>query len=292
MSKALCLDLGGTNLRAGLVDAASPGRPQPLDHRPAPADLKAFRAHIGSLMERYPVSRIGIAVPGLAAGTRCIWIPNLPYLDGVDLANLFPGIGVALGNDAQMALLAETAIGAAQGRSDAILVAIGTGIGSAVLSDGRIIRGPSSSAASFGWAVADLNDRGDPVHGWLERAASGRVLDAIAHAAGLASGMELVNQARHGNSDALRLLMKPAAALGTTLAGAVALLGSRTIIVSGGVAESLDVLGPLVLDALRRHLPPHLRGIEIITGTFGSSASLVGAGLAALGNPLWKETPS
>lgn len=292
MSKTLCLDLGGTNLRAGLVDQASPGRPEPLDHRPAPADLTAFRDHVGGLVDKHGISRIGIAVPGLAAGTRCIWIPNLPYLDGVDLTELFPGVRIALGNDAQMALLAEAAMGAAHGRSDAILVAIGTGIGSAVLSDGRILRGPSGSAASFGWAAADLEDQGDPVHGWLERMASGRALDAAAQAVGLATGMELVDRARQGDPDALRLLERPAAALGTTLAGAVALLGSSTIMVSGGVAESLDVLAPLVLDVLRRHLPPHLRRVEIIAGTFGPSASLVGAGLAALGNPLWKETLS
>jgi glucokinase len=86
-----------------------------------------------------------------------------------------------------------------------------------------------------------------------------------------------------------RLLEPPTAALGTTLAGAVALLGSRTIIISGGVADALDMLAPLILDALRRHLPPHLRGVEVMAGTFGPGASLVGAGLAALGNPLWKE---
>lgn len=290
MSAILSLDLGGTNLRAGLVGAASPGSPDLLDHWPAPANLEAFRHRICGLIERHEVARIGIAVPGLAAGTGCIWIPNLAYLDGVDLADLFPGVEIALGNDAQMALLAEAALGAARGRSDAILLAIGTGIGSAVLSDGRILRGPSGSAASFGWAAADLDDPGDPAHGWLERMASGRAFDAIASTAGFANGAELIHRAREGTAVACQLLERPAAALGTALAGAVALLGSSTIIVSGGVAESLDVLAPLILDALRRHLPPHLRGVDIRAGTFGPGASLVGAGLAALGNPLWKET--
>jgi glucokinase len=289
MSSVLSLDLGGTNLRGGLVDAASLGSPEPLGHWPAPARLEAFRDHVGSLIEAHKVARIGIAVPGLVAGTRCVWIPNLPYLDGVDLTDLFPGVEIALGNDAQMALLSEAALGAARGQSDALLLAIGTGIGSAVLSGGCILRGPSGSAASFGWAVADLDDQGDPVHGWLERMASGRALDAIASAAGLANGAELIKQAREGDVEVRRLLEPPAAALGTTLASAVALLGSRTIIISGGVADALDMLAPLILDALRRHLPPHLRGVEVMAGTFGPGASLVGAGLAALGNPLWKE---
>jgi len=292
MKGILSLDLGGTNLRAGLVDAASPGRPELLDQWPAPANFDAFCDRVGGLIAKCDVSRIGIAVPGLVAGTGCIWIPNLPYLDGIDLADLFAGAEIALGNDAQMALLAEAALGAARGRADVILLAIGTGIGSAVLSDGRILRGPLGSATSFGWAAADLDDPGDPVHGWLERMASGRALDAIAWTAGLTNGAELVNRAREGNAEAYQLLQQPAAALGTALAGAVAMLGSSTIIVSGGVAQSLDVLAPLILDALRRHLPPHLRGVDIIAGTFGPGASLIGAGLAALGNPLWKETSS
>jgi glucokinase len=67
------------------------------------------------------------------------------------------------------------------------------------------------------------------------------------------------------------------------------MLGSRFVIVSGGLAESLDVLGPLILRTLRRHLPPHLRAVALGPARFGARASLVGAGLAALGHPLWTE---
>ena len=106
----------------------------------------------------------------------CDWVPNLSYLDGFDLAAAFPDLRVGLGHDAQLALLAEVEAGAARGLSDAILLAIGTGIGSAVLAGGRIIRGSTGAACSFGWAVADLNDAGDERLGWLERNASGRAL--------------------------------------------------------------------------------------------------------------------
>ena len=121
------------------------------------------RSGVGSrsLIDAHGVSRVGVAVPGLASGSVCGWVPNLPYLDGLDLARMFPGVTVALGNDAQLALLAEAALGAARGASDVILLAIGTGIGSAVLADGRIVRGRGGAAASFGWACADPSDPGD-----------------------------------------------------------------------------------------------------------------------------------
>jgi glucokinase len=287
MTAALCIDLGGTRLRASLAEAGREAEAAELGDWPAPADLKNFRHRVAGLIEAHRASRVGLAVPGLAAGSACVWAPNLPYLDGQDFSPLFPDMTVAVGNDAQLALLAEAALGAAQNAADVILLAIGTGIGSAVLSDGRIVHGARGAAASFGWACADPDDPGDEVFGWLERRASGSALDAASRSAGLANGRALIAAARAGDSAALNALNKPSAALGAALAGAVALLGSRSVIVSGGVAEGIDVLAPMVLPVLRRHLPPHLRSIALVPAQFGPRASLVGAGLAAHGHPLW-----
>jgi glucokinase len=285
MTRALCVDLGGTRLRAALLEA--PCKTELLRDWPAPVDLETFRRRVGDLIDAHGVSRIGVAVPGLASGSVCRWAPNLPYLDGLDLGRLFSGVTVALGNDAQLALLAEAALGAARNASDVILLAIGTGIGSAVLADGRIVHGPSGAAASFGWACADPTDVGDHVLGWLERNASGTALDAIARRAGWTDAPALIAAARTGERAGLQALDKPCAALGAAIAGAVALLGSQWVIVSGGVAEGIDALAPLILPVLRRHLPPHLRDVTLAAAQFGARASLVGAGLAAHGHPLW-----
>ena len=84
-----------------------------------------------------------------------------------------------------------------------MLLAIGTGIGSAVLSDGRIVRGSHGAAASFGWACADVADPGDDRHGWLERHAAGPVLDAAGAAmTPPVDGRGLVAAAIAGNADA------------------------------------------------------------------------------------------
>jgi glucokinase len=287
MTLALCFDLGGSHLRAALAEAGREAETEALGHWPAPADLQTFQRRVAGLIEAHAASRIGVAVPGLASGSTCHWAPNLPYLDGRDLVLLFPGVAVALGNDAHFALLAEAALGAARNYADVILLAIGTGIGSAVLVDGRIVRGHGGAATSFGWACADPADPGDDALGWLERNASGTTLDAIAKRAGLINGRELIAAARAGDRSALEVLEKPSAALGAAIAGAVALLGSQSVIVSGGVAEGIDLLGPLVLRVLRRNLPPHLRAIAVGPAQFGARASLVGAGLAAHGHPLW-----
>jgi glucokinase len=285
---ALAIDLGGTNMRAGCA-RGDVLEPEPVGQWDAPRDLDAFRTRVEELVARHEAKRLGVGIPGLARGTVCSWVPNLPFLDGVDLAPLFPEVRVALGNDAQLSLLAEAAGGAAREVKDAILLAIGTGIGSAVLADGRILRGEGGAAASFGWACADPSDTGDEAHGWLERQASGTALDRIAAEMGVENGPVLVVRARAGEKDALAALGPPMAALGAALSGAVALTGAPLVIIAGGVADSLDVLGPLLRPALTRQLPPHLRGVRLAAGHFGSRAALVGAGLAARGHPIWLE---
>ncbi len=286
--RALAIDLGGTNIRAGLSgeDALAA---RPLGQWPAPASLDELRQRVASLLAENGAARMGVCIPGLARGTVCAWVPNLPFLDSVDLAALFPDVQVALGNDAQFALLAEAAGGAARDVDNAILLAIGTGIGSAVLADGRILRGAGGAATSFGWACADPEDQGSDVHGWLERIASGTAFDRVAVGLDYADGRALMAAVRDGNEEATRAIEPAAAALGTTLAGAVALTGAARVIFAGGVVESLDVLGPRLRPTLIRQLPPHLRDVEIAAGEFGTRAGLVGAGLAAHGHPIWAE---
>jgi glucokinase len=290
MTVALCVDLGGTRLRAALFEAEC--KTEPLGDWPAPANLEAFRRRVADLIETHGVLRIGVAVPGLASGSVCRWAPNLPYLDGLDLASMFSSVTIALGNDAHLALLAETALGAARGVPDVLLLAIGTGIGSAVLADGRIVRGSNGAAASFGWACVDSADAGNHALGWLERKASGKALDAIARRAGWTNARALIAAARRGDPAGLETLDEPCAALGAAIAGAVALLGSRSVIVSGGVAEGIDALAPLILPVLKRHLPPHLREVTLSPAKFGAQASLLGAGLAAHDHPLWTRQGS
>ncbi len=291
MSAVLAIDLGGTRLRAGLAMLEADAPISSLVDEPAPPTLEAFRGRIGGLLATHGARRLGIGVPGLAGGSVCNWVPNLGFLDGIDLAALFPRVEIALGNDAQIALLAEATSGAAAGRSDAILLAIGTGIGSAVLTGGRIVRGSRGGACSFGWASADMADPGHERSGWLERQASGRALDAAGRSIGLADGLALITAARNGDVNAIAALQPAMRALGTSLAGAVALLDPEMVVLSGGVAAAADVVTPMILAALCPHLPPHLRDIAIRPGRFGPAAGLTGAMIAGRKGPDWGRLP-
>jgi len=285
----LAIDLGGTRYRAGRALASNPAAVETIGEWPAPLSRRAFLDLVASQLAELGASRLGLGVPGLATGTSCRWVPNLPYLDGLDLGTAFPDIAIGLGNDAQLALLAEIGAGAAHGMRDVVLLAVGTGIGSAVMTDGRIVSGSGGGACSFGWASADMADMGDDRHGWLERQASGRALDAAAATIGLGDGAGLVEAARAGHPAAIAALQQPGRALGTALAGAVALLDPQAVILAGGVARALDVLEPPILSALRRQLPPHLRAITLRAGQFGPRAGIVGAAFAGAAGPGWRN---
>jgi glucokinase len=283
----LAIDLGGTNMRAAPVGADGfPGRAETRD---APRSRQEFLVRLQYLIGHHGADRLGIGVPGLAQGPVMTWIPNLGFLDGLDLAAAFPGVSIALGNDAQLALLAEATHGAAKGRRNALLLSIGTGIGSAVLAEGRIVHGSKGAACSFGWACADADDPGDDRHGWLERHASGVALDAAAQAAGFPGGPALIAAARTGDLKAQNALYQPMRRLGAALAGAVALLDPEIVVIAGGVAAEMDFLAPLIGEALDRQLPPHLRHIAIRAGEFGPRAGLIGAAIAAGQGPDWGD---
>jgi glucokinase len=286
----LAVDLGGTRYRAGIASTSNPVDVRPVGEWPAPLTRETFLTMVTEHLDEHGATRLGLGIPGLARGTVCRWVPNLGYLDGLDLAQAFPRISIGLGNDAQLALLAEVTAGSARGFEDAILLAIGTGIGSAVLAGGHIVAGTGGGACSFGWATAVLDDPGEERSGWLERNASGRALDAAARHIGLQDGSALVDAARSGDAAAISALSAPAHALGTALAGAVALLDPEAVILAGGVAASVDVLAPLVLEPLRRQLPRHLRGITLLPGQFGPKAGLVGAAIAGARGAQWRTT--
>lgn len=290
MSRILAIDLGGTRCRIGLADSARPEAVVPLDDIAAPASRLEFLDLLAGLLDRHGAGRLGLGIPGLALGNVCRWVPNLPFLDGFDLAQALPGIVIGLGNDAQLSLLAELRDGAARGMEDAVLLAIGTGIGSAVLAAGTIVAGQGGGACSFGWATADLADPGEESSGWFERQAAGRALDRRAAALGLADGKALIARARSGDAAAREALEMPIAALGAAIGSAVALLDPTAIIIAGGVADSIDVIGPALQKAVDRRVPPHLRGVHIVPARHGSRAGLIGAAFAGALGPNWRKT--
>ena len=236
--------------------------------------------------------RIGVAVPGLASGTvvRLGAEPALSRRAGSGAA-CFPASTVALGNDAQLALLAEAALG-----RGARALATPSCLPSARASARPCSRmGGSCAGESGAAAVVRLGLRRPGGSRRRRRSAGsnatprGRRSTRIAGALGLADGRGADRRGARGRrARARRRWRSPAAALGAALAGAVALLGSQSRDrVRAASPTAIDVLAPLILPSSSAICRPICATSTLAPAQFGASASLVGAGLAAQGHPLW-----
>ena len=84
----LAIDLGGTRYRAGLATTADPAAVAPIGEWPAPAMRDDFLTLLSSQLSTHGATRLGIGVPGLARDSVCRWVPNLPYLDGLEVCRV------------------------------------------------------------------------------------------------------------------------------------------------------------------------------------------------------------
>ncbi|HLI07253.1 MAG TPA: ROK family protein [Ktedonobacteraceae bacterium] len=236
--------------------------------------------------ETRTLNSIGVGVPGTVT-ERCVtWVPNLPFLDGKDLAGDLAqrsDTQVVVANDAQLALLGEMWRGAAQGRQSAILFSVGTGVGGAIMFGGRIVRGAHGSTGAFGWLNLDWREPPDPAHGYTERYAAGSALDVMAKQLDPSgTSHELVSRARRGDPAGLALLHQFSRILGAACASAVSILDPEVLIIAGGLSDAFDLISEDLHRALREMGSPGVRETPFVAAQSGKHAAAYGALRAAM----------
>jgi glucokinase len=286
----LGVDIGGTNIKWVLWtggETADAGRlPTP---RSGP---DAVVAALSELADPGTVTALGVAVPGHLSRDRrsTTVIPNLAGdWDGYPMADRLQnstGVTTVLLNDARAFARAELALGAARGRSEAIFVTMGTGIGGAVAVNGEVVCGPGDTLGEIGHvtAVADGVPCGCGARGCLETLAGGRALagawSAQTSADATADVLPLVDAARRGDAAAQRILDRAGHAMGTVLGSVLALLGQRTVVVGGGAAPAFTFMRKAAAQALL-HRRALVGEVELLTAGLGSQAGAIGAALHA-----------
>jgi glucokinase len=307
------VDLGGTKLLAGAVDASGTVLARerrvlaglPLDDLLA-VTVDAVEA-VRSAVPDAADAPIGFGIPALidrrsGDAVRCVHLP----LDGVDFGGRIGplvGGGVTVDNDANCAMIAEWRLGAARGASHAALLTLGTGIGGGLVLDGRLYRGALGAAAEMGHAPVDYDGPpcfgGCPGRGCLEALCSGSALarDAVALARllpesrlgrDLAAGAPITGErvtelAQEGDPDARGLLWSLGEKLGVGLAAIAMTLNPEVLIVGGGVMAADElVLEPARAELRRRAMDP-ARSAGVVAAALGPDAGMIGAGLLAAG---------
>ncbi len=303
------VDLGGTNLRAAVVDADGTIVSQRRTTTPTTLDgiVSAIAQAVADLARDCPDARaVGVGAAGMIDRDGVVhYAPNIPaFIRSPVRALLAEATGrpVVIDNDANVAALAELTHGAAQGIDDFLLVTLGTGVGGGIVIGGRVLRGAHGFAAEVGHFQVDpdgpLCACGERGH-WealasgnalgalgRERAAAGTAPDLLARAngnVGAITGVLVGDAAQEGNADALAIVHDYAQHVAVGLVGLANILDPVVVLVSGGLVE----LGGVLLDPLRAWFSGHLEGaryrppVDIVPARLGEEAGLVGAAVLA-----------
>jgi glucokinase len=294
----LGIDVGGTTFTALLCEAdgrvtAAADRTMPLSLAPAAA-MTTVASAARELAERAGLEPAhlggaGLAVPGNVDVSRGIlrMAPNLPGWRDVPVGAIVAaalGVPAAVEHDVRMAALGEARLGAGRGVGRFVCVTVGTGVGAAIVLDGRLYRGATDAAGEIGHVPVpgDGAACGCGRRGCLETVASGRAIAARAREAGatVATAADVFAAAAAGDPACARVIADAVAALAAGLTILVNVLNPDVIAVGGGVAEAgAAFLDPLRVAVRRSAWTPAAEAVRIVPVELGPRAGAIGAAL-------------
>jgi glucokinase len=302
-------DLGGTHLRAAIVDESGKiharfkqSTPQGSDpNEIVSAVVRAVR-EIG--VDAKELKAVSLVVPGtvkVEEGT-VVKAPNLPCLDGFPLATALTnelGLPAILENDANAAAVGEMWQGAARGCRTIICVTLGTGVGGGIILNGELWRGVDGAAAEighmcvdpFGGVACTCGSRGclevfasATAIVRMTREASPRYPDSVLHASDSLTAETIFAAGLDGDELALEIFRRMGVYLGIGLANLINILNPEMIVIGGGVANGWDLFAEDMMQQVEERAFPLLAArVKIERAKCGDDAGLLGAArLAAI----------
>jgi len=300
------IDIGGTKIAAGLV--SPDGELSQLVKVPSPASdpelmTKTVVDLINQLAEGREIEAVGIAAAGFIDAERneILYSPNLqwrhePLRTRVQELVSYP---VTLENDANAAAWAEFRFGSGKKAQSMVMLTIGTGVGGAIIADGKLIRGGFGIGGELGHIRLINGGRqcGCGQRGCLEQYGSGtaflkaarklatsdgpagRRLRELASENGILTGAEVAQAITEGDVGALSLLRELGDYLGQGLASIVAALDPEVCIIGGGVSIAGEKLTEPIYFSYLNNLPAkgYRPELEVIAAKLGNEAGIIGA---------------
>jgi glucokinase len=284
-SQVLGIDLGGTAIKLGrfshdgaCLQSLTVPTPQPSTPE---AVVGAMIRAIAQLDPKQEAAAIGIGTPGPADATGRIarvainlkdW-HDVPLADWIEAKT---GLPTTIANDANCAGMGEAWLGAGRWFRNLILLTLGTGVGGAIILDGKLFVGHHGTAGELG--LITLNPGGPACNsgnqGSLEQYVS---VQAIRRRTGLEPD-ELGAMAIAGNAQALEFWQHYGHDLGAGLASLIYVLAPEAVIIGGGVSASADLFFPSMQTELERRVLPCSRdGLQLLKAELGNQAGIVGA---------------
>ena len=304
------IDLGGTKILIALIEKESGKvihfvKKKTKKEKGAENIVRKMISGINELFEDSGVdleeiSSIGIAAAGQIDREHGIILgaPNLDCYD-LNLKEILEGeynLSVCLANDVEAATLGEMKFGAGRGVDDLVCVFVGTGVGSCIVKNGKIIQGATGTAGEIGHIIVDLNGRqcNCGAHGCLEAYASrsaiekriegalkkGRhsvILDYLEEGKSITSSM--IRKSIEREDELVTHCVDEASAyLSGGLASIINFINPKLIILGGGLIEAVDYFyKKTIRDAKLKCLPVPATKIEFKKTALGDFSGVIGA---------------
>ncbi|MBP7211432.1 ROK family protein [bacterium] len=305
------VDVGGTNVKIALVDTQ--GKITYSNSIPTRAEM-GYEYTVNNIIQaikdlmtetktsKETIEGIGFGFPGqidYKKGT-VINLPNIPGWVNVPISKIIEKefeIPTRVDNDVRCAALGELNYGAGKGCENLICITVGTGIGSGIILNGKLVRGASNAAGEIGHIKLQMKDGplcgcGDT--GCLEAFASGPAIVAMAEdyikGGKSTKYRELANPdissyivseaAKQGDAVAKRIFTIIGEYIGIGLTSVVNLLNPEKIIIGGGVSAAGDILfNPIIETVKKRAMAIQGDTVDIIPAQLGNTAGVIGASL-------------
>lgn len=313
MKKYIGCDLGGTNLRAAIVDIDSGSVLHQLSiptlaREGHDAVMKRMAELFLQLIQtaglgKEDIAGIGIGVPGVLDLEKgeTIFLPNLPgtwpHIPLKETITKLTGLHTALLNDVRSITYGEWCFGAGRGVDTVAVFALGTGVGGGLVINGQLHLGIGGTAGELGHMTIDFNGPkcGCGNYGCLETYASGPAIAAMGMKAvsqGLTTQISdlcnydlnritpelIANAALAGDETAMDIYERAGFSLGVAGSNICVSVGPRRIILAGGVSQA----GDLLLVPMRRTLRERVtvmpvEQVEVVQSQLGNNAGVIGA---------------
>ncbi len=314
------IDLGGTNIAAGIVDDTyqiiKKKSVPTLANRPAEeivADMAALCTDLMQELSLQPadIGCAGIASPGIADGRTgmVMYSCNLPFRKTPICAMLSAQTGIAqvrLDNDANVAAWGEAVAGAARGSTNSVMITLGTGVGGGIIINNQIYSGFNAAGAELGHIVIEQNGRPcacgrrgcwetyssatgliNMTHDKLEEcAASGRstLMSAMLERDGRISGRTAFRAAQEGDEAAAEVVDSYIRYLACGLTNIINIFQPEILSLGGGVSgERENLLNPLIpLIRAEQYGADSVPQTDIRIAQLGNDAGIIGAALLGM----------
>lgn len=296
MRKSIGIDLGGTKILAGVLDETGTVLMQKEVRTPGQGDeiVAAIVTLCETLQQAHHVETIGVGTPGQVSFPEGVILgctPNLKNWEGrslrQDLQQKIRG-DVWVDNDAQVATYAEMKAGEGRGFRDFVLLTLGTGLGSGIVSGGQLSRGHHDLGIGFGHMIVEAQGRfcNCGQQGCLETYVSGTGIQKTYRLKGgdALSSFAIFQLASEGDVLAQETLAFTWHMLAVGLVNIFNTLAPEAVIVGGGISRQGEnvILAPLRAKVKGIMGMPFRTPESIRLAAFGAQAGMIGAGLMAL----------